>query len=252
MAWLQVSSVKYICIYFHRYLHCTLNHSSWVSIITNDYDLLTTWCYIKTSIFILYAFICFSRDYFVEKAHLIKAVIYFNMPIDFNENGKSYEILAQSLANNTIYHSSFRLLLLHFFSASHIRNLSSFSSPCWPKYQIIIPDAQRDTSLSHTTLPWRYNENDGASNHHHRHCLLIRLFRCRSKKAPQLRVTGLCWGNSPVTGEFCTQKTSNAENVSVWWPHHEPSIHHHHQQQEYLYRSLYCAISQTTIPYTII
>ena len=32
---------------------------------------------------------------------------------------------------------------------------------------------------------------------------------------------GLCEGNSPVTGEFPSQKASNAENVSIWWRHHE-------------------------------
>ena len=37
----------------------------------------------------------------------------------------------------------------------------------------------------------------------------------------KLRVTGICEGNSPVTGEFPTQSTSNAENVSIWWRHHE-------------------------------
>ena len=36
----------------------------------------------------------------------------------------------------------------------------------------------------------------------------------------KLRVTGLCAGNSPVTGEFPAQRTSNAENVSIWWRHH--------------------------------
>ena len=30
----------------------------------------------------------------------------------------------------------------------------------------------------------------------------------------------LCAGNSPVTGEFPTQRASNAENVSIWWRHH--------------------------------
>ena len=29
----------------------------------------------------------------------------------------------------------------------------------------------------------------------------------------------LC-GNSPVTGEFPAQMTSNAENISIWWRHH--------------------------------
>ena len=32
-------------------------------------------------------------------------------------------------------------------------------------------------------------------------------------KAP---VTGICVGNSPVAGEFPSQKASNAENVSIW------------------------------------
>ena len=36
----------------------------------------------------------------------------------------------------------------------------------------------------------------------------------------KLRVTGLCAGNSPVTGEFPAQMASNAENVSIWWRHH--------------------------------
>ena len=49
---------------------------------------------------------------------------------------------------------------------------------------------------------------------------LNRLFRRRSKKASKLRVTGLCVGNSPVTGEFLAQRASNAENVSIWWRHH--------------------------------
>ena len=45
-------------------------------------------------------------------------------------------------------------------------------------------------------------------------------FRRRSKKTSKLRVTGLCAGNSPLTGEFPTQKAINAENVSIWWRHH--------------------------------
>ena len=51
-------------------------------------------------------------------------------------------------------------------------------------------------------------------------CLFNRVFRRRSKKTSKLRVTGLCEGNSPVTGEFPAQRASNAENVSIWWRHH--------------------------------
>ena len=40
-------------------------------------------------------------------------------------------------------------------------------------------------------------------------------------KISKLRVTGLCEGNSPGTGEFPAQMASYAENVSIWWRHHE-------------------------------
>ena len=46
----------------------------------------------------------------------------------------------------------------------------------------------------------------------------------RSKKTSKLRVTGLCAGNSPMTGEFPAQMASNAENVSIWWRHHDHLI----------------------------
>ena len=36
----------------------------------------------------------------------------------------------------------------------------------------------------------------------------------------KLRVTGLCAGNSPGTGEFPAQMASNAENVTISWRHH--------------------------------
>ena len=52
-----------------------------------------------------------------------------------------------------------------------------------------------------------------------------RLFKRRSKKTSKLRVTGLCEGNSPGTGEFPTQIASYAENFSIWWRHHEINLH---------------------------
>ena len=66
--------------------------------------------------------------------------------------------------------------------------------------------------------------HDGVSNHQPYDCSLNRLFRRRSKKTSKLRVTGLCAGNSPVTGEFPAQRASNAENVSIWWLHHDWEI----------------------------
>ena len=35
-----------------------------------------------------------------------------------------------------------------------------------------------------------------------------------------------CEGNSPVTGEFPAQRTSNAEKVFIWWRHHVPPKTH--------------------------
>ena len=62
--------------------------------------------------------------------------------------------------------------------------------------------------------------SDGISNYRRLDGLLNRLFRCRSKKTSKLCVTGLSKGNSPVTGEFPSQRASNTENVSIWWRHH--------------------------------
>ena len=77
------------------------------------------------------------------------------------------------------------------------------------------------TSEISLTLQWRRNGRGSVSNHQSHDCLLNRLFRRRSKKTSRLHVTGLCAGNSPGTGEFPAQMSSYAENVSIWWRHHE-------------------------------
>ena len=69
-------------------------------------------------------------------------------------------------------------------------------------------------------LRWRHDVRDDVSNHQPHDCLLNRLFR-QIWKNSKLRVTGLCEGNSPVTGEFPAQRASNTENVSIWWRHHD-------------------------------
>ena len=90
-------------------------------------------------------------------------------------------------------------------------------STYWSLEDIIPEDVLR------CTLEWRHNGLDGVSNHQPHHCLRNRLFRSRSKKTSELRVPGLCEGNSPVTGEFPAHMASNAENVSIWWRHHAMS-----------------------------
>ena len=69
-------------------------------------------------------------------------------------------------------------------------------------------------------LQWRHNGRHGVSNHQPHDCLLNCFSRHTSKKPSKLRVSGICEGNSPVTGEFPAQMTSNEETVSIGWRHH--------------------------------
>ena len=85
----------------------------------------------------------------------------------------------------------------------------------WYKEKIL------NSTSNSLSLRWRHNGLDSVSNHQPPGCLLNRLFRRKSKKTSKLRVTGLCAGNSPGTGEFSAQMASYAENVSIWWRHHD-------------------------------
>ena len=110
-----------------------------------------------------------------------------------------------------------RIVILQRARQSHCCALSKISK--WLAFQ--------------NTLRWRHNDHAGVSNHQPHGCLLNRLFRRKSKKTSKLRVTGLCVGNSPGTGEFSAQMASYAENVSIWWRHHvfgnvQPPVFHHY------------------------
>ena len=88
--------------------------------------------------------------------------------------------------------------------------------PCAWLFEYMVNDVRVGWALQ-----WRHNGRDSVSNHQPHYGLLNLLFRRRSKKTSKLRVTGLCAGNSPETGEFPTQMASNAGSVSIWWGHHE-------------------------------
>ena len=120
----------------------------------------------------------------------------------FNINifNTSYHMISQTLAH-------VRFWVKCFIALKFGRRLSS----CY--FQILL-----DLMVIHYLLwQWRHNEYDGVSDHQ---CLLTRLIRRTSQKTSKLRVTGLCAGNSPVTGEFPVQRASKAENVFIWWRHH--------------------------------
>ena len=78
----------------------------------------------------------------------------------------------------------------------------------------------RTNNFTGIPLQWRHNGPDSVSNQQPHDCFLNRLFRRISKETSKLRVTGLCAGNSPGTGELPAQMASYAENVSIWWRHH--------------------------------
>ena len=87
-----------------------------------------------------------------------------------------------------------------------------------------------------TILLWRHNERIRVSNHQPHDCLLNRLFRHRSKKTSKLCVTGLCTGNSSVTGEFPARRASNAEKyfhlmTSSWYGQNLPAAIHNKAKQ---------------------
>ena len=97
--------------------------------------------------------------------------------------------------------------------------LSSIICNNWLSSALCLP-AESKTLLS------CHNGGECVSNHQpHECCLLNRLVGRWSKKTSTLRVAGLCAGYSPETGEISAQMASNAENVSIWWRHHEPKIH---------------------------
>ena len=116
------------------------------------------------------------------------------------------------------YHFAFSYFPMFFFSCfsvnvqllneSHIQQNAWGVHSCW------------DVMHFHSLAQFCF---DGATDNN-------RLFGCRSKKTSKLRVTGLCEGNSMVTGKFPAQNTRNAENVSIWWCHHESSTKWHPEQ----------------------
>ena len=56
-----------------------------------------------------------------------------------------------------------------------------------------------------TVLQWRNIERDGVWNHTRLDCMVNRFLKRRSKKTSNLRVTGLCDGNPPVTDGYPTK-----------------------------------------------
>ena len=88
----------------------------------------------------------------------------------------------------------------------------------------------QSSSQHRMDIQWRHNGRDGVSNHRR-----IDSFSAAcsdavlSKNTSKLRATGLCEANLPVTGEFPSQRPSNAENVSIRWRNHGSCWNRHQE-----------------------
>ena len=72
-----------------------------------------------------------------------------------------------------------------------------------------------------TTWLWRHNESDGVPIAGVSMVCPTICSGADESYTSKLRVTGLSEGNPSVTSGFPSQRDSNAENVSVWWRHHQ-------------------------------
>ena len=117
----------------------------------------------------------------------------------------------------TVYSNGLSNAMLHEDLQPVIRITHQFSRPYRWRTQGHRNSYLQSVSMvgkTFVTLRWRHNGRDSVSNHQPHNCLLNRLFGCRSKKISKLR----------VTGHTASQMASNAENVSIWWRHHEDVV----------------------------
>ena len=101
-----------------------------------------------------------------------------------------------------------------------------------------VPQAYEKTAQNETYLGWHvhlYHYDDVimgtiASQIASLTIVYSTVYSGADQRTSTLRVTGLCVGNSPGTGEFPAQMASCAKNVSIWWRDHDliairPSYH---------------------------
>ena len=109
--------------------------------------------------------------------------------------------------------------MVHIFNG-HIYNRTIYLDG---RNQFVIPltiALCEDSFVASRSLQWRHNERNGVSNHRRVDCLPNSFFQAQIKKTSKHRANGPYEWNPPITGGFLSQRTSNVENVSIWWRHH--------------------------------
>ena len=166
---------------------------------------------------------CYNSVLIYTILHTVVSLLWW-LWSDLAITGTSHEHCGDS--NHWCLDSLFNRLASHKTSELCITGPLLRESPngcCLPPYKgPVMWKAFRCYDLS--TLHWHHSGHNGISNHQPQDCLFKHLLRRRSKKASKLRVTGLCAGNLPGTGEFPAQMASNADYFSIGWRHHDKLI----------------------------
>ena len=100
------------------------------------------------------------------------------------------------------------IVICHMYTGLEISHHSTCKCPRIQRCQTIgrHNDGDRVTHVSLEVSRASIHSSDVIMGPPDGECLLNRLFSRRSKETSKLRDTGLCEGNSPVTGEFPAQK----------------------------------------------
>ena len=181
-------------------------------------------CWSHVYLFLIYLY----KTFFIKTCNVswhfiwIPFSVMFSLYIDFT--CASWRLKSRKCTVCSTACSSQHLWNIKTFKAPHYRpfvvyKCSSLAGAVYPTY--FMPYLPMNYSL--LSLQWRHNERDGVSNHRRLDCLLKRFFQAQieeSIKAPRPRPL---WGESTVDRWFPSQRASNAENVSIWWRHHDHS-----------------------------
>ena len=97
------------------------------------------------------------------------------------------------------------------------------------------------------TLKWGHNERDCVSNHQPHDCLLNCLFKARIKENIKAPRHWPLWGKFTGDRWIPPLRTSHAENVSIWWRHHDFNSFH---RSQFLGKWIVRPQSRTNIAYT--
>ena len=120
-------------------------------------------------------------------------------------------VSASAMQLKVISHGMFKIFILNmslnipnFSSQPYLPGASELTDTCMSFWRLTVKKVYSVQKVHYVpkSLRWHHNGRDGVSNHQPHDCLLNHLFTRRSKKTSNPRVTGLCAGNSPGTGEF--------------------------------------------------